>query len=108
MTKTFSITDLRTEMGLTQTEFAVRLGLSSGGKPTVSLWETGAREVSFDAALKIEELSGGRIDAAQLNAQVARARAAGSVDHVADTIVADEAASTGQADAMSPGVERAA
>lgn len=77
-----TIADLRAEMGLTQTEFAIKLGLSAGGKPTVSLWETGAREVSFAAALKIEELSDGRIDAATLNAQVALARSSsGTTEH---------------------------
>lgn len=94
MASPFTITDLRTEMGMTQTEFAVRLGLSPGGKPTVSLWETGAREVSFDAALKIEELSSGRIDAAQLNAQVARARAAKS-DHAPEDCLPAHGPSTG-------------
>lgn len=118
MTKPFTITDLRTEMGMTQTEFAVRLGLSSGGKPTVSLWETGAREVSFHAALKIEELSNGRIDAARINAQVARARAdrlaepGGDADQdgAHDPAATGEAPSpsTGQADEMSRDAERAA
>jgi transcriptional regulator with XRE-family HTH domain len=96
MANTFTISDLRNEMGVTQTEFAIRLGLSAGGKPTVSLWETGAREVSFDAALKIEELSAGRIDAAQLNAQVARARAVGTSDHRDGSSVVDDGRSTGK------------
>lgn len=111
MTTPLTIADLRSELGLTQTEFAVRLGLSAGGKPTVSLWETGAREVSFDAALKIEQLSSGRIDAATLNEQVARARASISDNepHRAGCSRVEAAASTGPAAPLSRDVaERAA
>lgn len=110
MAETFTIADLRAELGLTQTEFALELGLSAGGKPTVSLWETGAREVSFEAALKIEQLSGGRIDAASLNAQVARARASAGKggDHDGEPIATEAAASSGKSDGLTAPAERAA
>lgn len=73
MASAFSISDLRREFGDTLEAFGVRLGIRSKGH--VSQIENGAAACSFDIALKLEELSGGRIDAAALNADVARARA---------------------------------
>ena len=83
---TLSIQDLRTELGLTQEEFAVRVGLSSKGG--MSKIERGIDPVSLSVALAIEELSikdgAARIDAADLNADIAKARAAcgGCVPHI--------------------------
>lgn len=72
-----AIVALRREMGLSQTEFGAAIGLASKGK--VSVLELSGR-ASLQVALKIEDLSRvdgvPRIDAAQLNDDVARARAA--------------------------------
>lgn len=67
-----SIAALREELGLTQLDFGERIGLAS--KAQVSLIERGLSPCSFNVALAIEELSGGRIDAGNLNDDVRRAR----------------------------------
>jgi len=77
MAKTFSIADLRRELGLSLEEFGKRIGLSSKGN--VSLIERGQAAPSLPVALAIEKLSCGRIDAAALNSDVAAARAANVV-----------------------------
>lgn len=59
-------------MGLTQADFAERIGLSN--KATVSLIERGQIPCSLKVALAIEELSGGRIDAGAINDDVRAAR----------------------------------
>lgn len=71
MTQAFTIKDLRCELGLGTADFAQLLGIKS--KSTVSEIERGA-PVSTRIALRIEDLSGGRIDAATLNEDIALAR----------------------------------
>lgn len=71
MSQAFTIRDLRQELGLGTAEFAELLGIKS--KSTVSEIERGA-PVSARIALRIEDISGGRIDAATLNDDVARSR----------------------------------
>lgn len=73
----FTIADLRRELGLTQLEFGVKLGLAS--KASVSLLERGLSPCSLRVSLEIERLSGGRIDAAMLNDDVRLARASSPV-----------------------------
>ena len=65
------ITALRKELGLSQEAFAVRVGLKSKGHVSV-LERTGS--ASLRVALEIERLSSGRIDAADLNPDVALVR----------------------------------
>lgn len=77
MAQPLTIEALRRELGLNQTEFAVRLGLAN--KASVSLIERGG-PCSLSIALAIEALSGGRIDAAALNADVALSRQAVLID----------------------------
>lgn len=120
--KSFELTvlDLRKERGESQAEFGVFLGLNAS---KVSEIESGLRPVSLRVALKIEELSTvdgtPRIDAALLNDDVARARAAciggcaanaeaaechggdASASHGDADTLADAAASTGQFDNLS-------
>ncbi len=77
MTPTSQITTLREAMGLTQQEFADRIGLATRGQ--VSRMEAGDYPVTLAIALRLEELGrehGVAIDAAQLNEGVALARAA--------------------------------
>lgn len=62
----------RNERSETQTEFGKQIGL---GPSKVSEREKDGNW-SFDVALAIEELSAGQINAAELNAKVAQARAA--------------------------------
>lgn len=69
-----TIAELRTELELSQEAFAKRVGLSSKGH--VSQIERGEVSCSVRAALEIEKLSNGRIDAATLNPDVARVREA--------------------------------
>jgi len=73
-----SIAGLRRELGLTQAEFAERIGLVN--KASVSLLERGLTPISLRVALEIERLSDGRIDAATLNADVRLARRSGPDD----------------------------
>ncbi len=71
MEEPLTIEALRRELGLNQTEFAFKIGLAN--KASVSLLERGG-PCSLPVALKIEELSGGRINAADLNEDVRAAR----------------------------------
>jgi transcriptional regulator with XRE-family HTH domain len=66
------IADLRAELGLSQQAFADEIGLASKGH--VSQLERGEIRCSVAVALKIEALSGGRIQADFLNADVRRVR----------------------------------
>lgn len=68
------IASFRAELGMSLEAFANLLGLKSKGQ--MSLIEAGKSSVSAAVALRLEELSGGRIDAASLNAVVAQARRA--------------------------------
>lgn len=117
MTNIISIKALRNELGLNQLEFGALIGLAN--KASVSLIETGARSPDLDQALAIENLSirdgVPRIDAAQLNDDVARARAAcpggcaiadsdAVLDHAALDSGSDANASTGQFGQMSRAV----
>lgn len=69
--ETFTIAQLRAELGLSLEQFAERVGLQSRGR--MSVIEREGR-CSLDVALAIEALSGGRIDAALLNDDVKAAR----------------------------------
>lgn len=73
MENPLTIEALRRQLGLNQAQFAERLGLAN--KASVSLLERGG-PCSLAVALRLEELSGGSIDAAKLNADVAAARRA--------------------------------
>lgn len=96
MTHSISIKALRNELGLNQLEFGALIGLAN--KASVSLIETGARSPDLDQALAIENLSivdgVPRIDAALLNDDVARARAAcaGGCSVAGDENILDHAA----------------
>lgn len=68
----FTVKSLRKEMGLTQEEFSRRVGLNSGGR--LSCVERGIAPCPLRVALKIESLSDGRIDAADLCDDVKLAR----------------------------------
>ena len=69
----FSVRDLRRELGLTQEAFGAMIGLKN--KASVSLLESGQRGgCSLPVAIRLEELSAGRIDAAALNEDVRLAR----------------------------------
>lgn len=72
MPSTMTIAELRQERGETLEEFAEAIGIASKGR--ASAIERGVEACSFDIALKVEELSQGRIDAAELNQDVAKAR----------------------------------
>lgn len=73
MAKPLTIADLRAELGLSLEAFGERIGLLSKGN--VSMIERGLLTPSLPVALAIEDLSGGRIDAATLNDDVRAARA---------------------------------
>lgn len=60
---------LRQELGLSQVEFAARIGLTSKGH--MSEIERGKAQPSVRVALEIEKLSEGRLPAASLNDDVA-------------------------------------
>jgi predicted transcriptional regulator len=66
-----NIADLRSEMGLSLEAFAAQIGLQSRGRMSVIEREN---RCSLDVALKIEDLSGGRVDAADLSEDVRAAR----------------------------------
>jgi len=68
-----TIAELRKERGETLEQFANALGLKS--KSRASEIESSNRCESVDVALKIEALAGGRIDAAEICEDVAKARA---------------------------------
>ena len=72
----FTVAALRAEMGLSLEEFGVRIGLSKGN---ASILERGG-PCSLRVALALETLSGGRLDAARLNADVAAARLVPTTD----------------------------
>jgi len=67
-----TIPALRAELGLSLEAFGALIGLASKGN--VSILERGG-PCSLAVALAIEKLSAGRIDAADLNSDVALARA---------------------------------
>lgn len=73
MTEQTTIASLRAELGLTLDEFAAAVGISSKGH--VSQIERGLIDCSLSIALKIEQFSCGRIDAAMLSRDVRMARA---------------------------------
>lgn len=73
-TPPLGIAALRDELGLTQLEFGEKIGLAN--KASISLIERGLAPVSLKVALAIEELSGGRIDAASINEDVRLSREA--------------------------------
>lgn len=81
MPSTMTIAELREERQETLAQFALALDLKS--KSSVSEMEDEARVLppghnrcSAEVALKLEEMSAGRIDAADLNDIIARARKA--------------------------------
>jgi transcriptional regulator with XRE-family HTH domain len=67
----FTVSALRAELGLTLEAFAERVGSNKG---RMSMIERGLERPSLPVALAIERISGGRIDAAALNDDVAAAR----------------------------------
>ena len=69
MSDALTIVELRKELGLSQEGFAEQVGLRSKGH--LSQIERGNETPSVRVALEIERLSGGRIPAASLNADVA-------------------------------------
>lgn len=71
-TEKLTIAAFRRERGETLEQFAEMLGLSSRGH--ASEIEQGKKACSFEVALTLESLSGGRLDAAELNEQIRRAR----------------------------------
>lgn len=102
MTKLFGIAELRKERGETLEEFGAIVGISSKGH--MSVIERGERPCTVAVALKVEELSGGRIDAGAICDDVRASRAA--VQHAAlDSAAASpespdsDGDSIGQADA---------
>lgn len=70
-----SIRHLRIELGMTLEAFAAATGVSGRGQ--MSDIERGREGCAPAVALAIEALSGGRINAAELNSVVALARGAG-------------------------------
>lgn len=64
-----SIAQLRKDLGISQEQLAKRLGLKSKGH--ISQLERGDVTCSVETALKIENLSEGRIPASTLNPDVA-------------------------------------
>jgi transcriptional regulator with XRE-family HTH domain len=66
-----TIAGLRAELGLSLEAFGAKIGLASKGN--VSILERGGA-CSLPVALVLETLSGGRLDAARLNDDVAAAR----------------------------------
>lgn len=72
MTEHTTIASLREDLGMTLDEFARAVGISSKGY--VSQIERGVIDCSLSIALKIEQFSAGRIDAAVLSRDVRMAR----------------------------------
>lgn len=66
-----TIAALRAELGLTLEQFAEKVGLQSRGRMSVIERE---QRCPVHVALRIEELSGGRIDAGELNEDVKASR----------------------------------
>jgi transcriptional regulator with XRE-family HTH domain len=71
VTAPLTIAALRAELGLSLEAFGAKIGLASKGN--VSILERGGA-CSLSVALALEALSGGRLDAAKLNDDVAAAR----------------------------------
>lgn len=92
-----NIAELRAEMGVSQEEFAALIGLSSKGN--VSIIERENR-CGLRVALKIEQLSDGRVDAASLNDEVRLSRH--GLDHVATDTSGTDASSPGSCETISP------
>jgi len=69
-----TIAELRKEMGLSLEAFAALLGLKSKGYASDLENETKGTKPSVAVALELERLSGGRIDAAEINEDVRRVR----------------------------------
>ena len=65
------IAELRTELGLSLEAFAARVGIQSRGRMSVIEREN---RCALRVALALEQLSGGRIDAAELCDEVRAAR----------------------------------
>jgi len=99
MTERITIASLRKELGLTLDELAEQLGISSKGY--LSQIERGVIDCSLSIALRIEEFSGGRIDAASLSRDVNMARASCAGGCSPDTSETD-APSPGSCAAISP------
>lgn len=97
-----NIAELRAEMGVSQEEFAALIGLSSKGN--VSIIERENR-CGLRVALKIEQLSGGRIDAASLNDEVRVSRH--GLDHVSTDTSVSVPSSSGSSNDVSPQAEAA-
>ncbi len=76
-----SVAALRAELGLSLEAFAAHIGVSSKGR--MSEIERGKVSPTAEQALRIEEISAGRVDAARLHPLIAAARAAGSVSRPA-------------------------
>ena len=92
-----NIAELRAEMGVSQEEFAALIGLSSKGN--VSIIERENR-CGLRVALKIEQLSDGRVDAATLNDEVRLSRH--GLDHVPVHTSGTDTRSPGSCEAISP------
>lgn len=99
MTERITIASLRKELGLTLDELAEQLGISSKGY--LSQIERGVIDCSLAIALRIEEFSGGRIDAASLSRDVSMARASCAGGCSVDTSGMDQS-SPGSCEAISP------
>lgn len=84
-------------MGVSQEEFAALIGLSSKGN--VSIIERENR-CGLRVALKIEQLSEGRVNAADLNEEVRLSRH--GLDHVATDTSGTVASSSGSCGGISP------
>lgn len=99
--KKTSIKDIRHELGLNQTNFAKLVGVSS--KSQVSEIESGKYRPSLKVALEIERLSGGRINASDLNDEVRASRAVilDGLDHDEIHSSGQSGKSMGQCDALS-------
>lgn len=104
MTEQVTIASLRRELGLTLDELAEQLGISSKGY--LSQIERGVIDCSVRVALRIEEFSSGRIDAACLSADVRMARASCVGGCGSDTSVSAQS-SPGSSNDVSPQAEAA-
>lgn len=101
MPSIITVSDLRQERGETLEEFGRAIGVNSKGRVSEYIRDN---RFPLNAALALQELSGGRIDAAELCDDVRRARA-GVTDlrsHDAVDSGADAAASSGKIDEISP------
>lgn len=103
MTERITIASLRKELGLTLDELAEQLGISSKGY--LSQIERGVIDCSVRVALRIEDFSGGRIDAAGLSADVRMARASCVGGCTVDTSVSVQSSSGSSSDVSPDSVE---